>query len=350
MSIRFTMMCAFAVAGALFTAGAAATEPIRVEYLLDQKAFKAGAIVGNPLNFELFSDDQCTTLVGSAPLFVGDAPIQYFVDKRQRIKDAPKLPKAVRLVAVIDGPVLASAPYLKVSGTGVVGVGGACQLQPGTAVSGSGPSGPAGPAGADGADGAAGSVGPQGDPGLPGTDGVDGAAGAVGPQGDPGLPGTDGVDGAAGAVGPQGDPGLPGTDGVDGAAGAVGPQGDPGLPGTDGVDGAAGAVGPQGDPGLPGTDGVDGADGAPGGVSGYLRVSGTVSATDSTSPKTATADCTGGQKVLGGGYTYTAGTGSVVTTQNMATDDDTWTVIAEEIDPDNDSWSVQAFAICADAN
>jgi hypothetical protein len=107
-----------------------------------------------------------------------------------------------------------------------------------------------------------------------------------------------------------------------------------------GPQGAQGDVGPQGDPGAAGADGV----------SNYLRVSGTASANNSTSPKTVTVDCPGGRKVLGGGYTFTAVTGGVVIRENMAADDDTWTVTAEEADGFGGSWTLQAFAVCATAN
>ena len=36
--------------------------------------------------------------------------------------------------------------------------------------------------------------------------------------------------------------------------------------------------------------------------------------------------------------------------QSQATDDDTWTVMAEELDGFAGNWSVQAFAVCATAN
>jgi hypothetical protein len=43
MSMRLASMRAFALAGGLLMGGAAAAEPIHVEYLVDQKAFKSGA-------------------------------------------------------------------------------------------------------------------------------------------------------------------------------------------------------------------------------------------------------------------------------------------------------------------
>jgi hypothetical protein len=113
--------------------------------------------------------------------------------------------------------------------------------------------------------------------------------------------------------------------------------------GPQGPAGADGAVGPQG---------PAGADGAPGGLAAadYSRVDGTASASNSTTPKTVTAVCPAGSKVLGGGFEYTAGTNGVAVTQSRATADDTWTVTADEINNVPSSWSVQAFAICVTAN
>jgi hypothetical protein len=79
-------------------------------------------------------------------------------------------------------------------------------------------------------------------------------------------------------------------------------------------------------------------------------VTGTASASNSTTPKTVTVDCPGGRKVLSGGHSYTTGTASVAVSQSEATDDDTWTVTAEELDGFAGNWSVQAFAVCATAN
>jgi hypothetical protein len=78
-------------------------------------------------------------------------------------------------------------------------------------------------------------------------------------------------------------------------------------------------------------------------------VTGTASASNSTSPKTVTVDCTGGRFVLSGGYVFTGGTGGLTVRESRATDDDTWTVVAEEVDNVGGNWTVQAFAVCATA-
>jgi hypothetical protein len=116
--------------------------------------------------------------------------------------------------------------------------------------------------------------------------------------------------------------------------------------GPQGVQGPQGDVGPQGAQGPAGTNGTNGTDGT-NGFSGYLRVTGTISASNSTSPKTVTVDCPGGRFVLSGGHVFTAATGGLVVRESRATDDDTWTVVAEEVDGVGGSWQVQAFAVCA---
>lgn len=260
---------ALALLGAL-AAGAAAAEPVAVEYFAIRKDFKKGTTGTDLLLFELFSDSTCTTLIDSETLFANDALISVYVDKQQRIKGGAKPPKAVRIQAIIDGPTTSTAPYLRVSGPGIQPVDDECQLQASGPVAALGPQGdpgPQGPAGADGADGAQGPQGDpgpqglQGDPGPQGPAGADGVDGAQGPQGDPG---PQGLQGDPGPQGVQGDPGPQGPAGADGADGAQGPQGNPGPQGPAGPDGADGAQGPQGDPGPQGAQGDPGPQGLQG--------------------------------------------------------------------------------------
>lgn len=104
--------------------------------------------------------------------------------------------------------------------------------------------------------------------------------------------GRDGAVGAKGATGAKGDRGTTGPQGLQGGRG---PAGTPGLKGD------------KGDDGAPGADGAPGSDGAPG-VSGLERAS-TTSALSSNSPKTITASCPAGKKVLGFGSAFTGGIG-----------------------------------------
>src|SRR5262245_43511305 len=221
MSSFLSMLRVLAAAGALLVGGAAAAEPISIEYFVQQKPFRK-ATVTDQLSFELFSDDQCTTSIAAVPLFVGDTMIHYYVDRTQRVKGGAKQLRATRIRAVIDGPTTATAPYLKVTGLNVVPVGDACQLQAGSPVSGSGPTGPEGAAGLQGPAGADGATGPQGPAGA---DGATGPAGPTGPAGADGATGPQGPAGAGGAAGPAGPAGPAGGDGGQGPAGAPGGAG-----------------------------------------------------------------------------------------------------------------------------
>ncbi len=213
-----------------------------------------------------------------------------------------------------------------------------------------GPQGPQGPkgepgeaSGVPGPKGDTGDQGPQGDKGNKGDQGEPGAAGAQGLQGEQGPQGDQGEPGAAGAQGLQGEQGLQGL------MGAAGAQGDQGLPGADGADGDQGPKGDTGDQGLPGAAGADG-------VSGWERIVGTVSAYDLASLKTAVADCSEGKKVVGGGYVvegdYDFEGVRVIPISNLPSDDDTWSVTANQDTwwfPPTD-WSIQAYAICMTAS
>jgi hypothetical protein len=80
-------------------------------------------------------------------------------------------------------------------------------------------------------------------------------------------------------------------------------------------------------------------------------VSGSTSASNETSPKTVTAPCSPGKKVLGGGYAVVAASGNpaeITVYVNQPTSDTIWTVTAaEDEDKDVGNWSLQAFVICA---
>ena len=81
-------------------------------------------------------------------------------------------------------------------------------------------------------------------------------------------------------------------------------------------------------------------------MSGWELVVGAASVSDSTSSKTVVADCAGGKKALGGGYTI-SGSVEVVAQSSYPSDDDTWTVVAVENDNEPGDWSVTAYVICA---
>jgi hypothetical protein len=117
-----------------------------------------------------------------------------------------------------------------------------------------------------------------------------------------------------------------------GEAGPRGPKGDTGNPG---VQGPAGPQGPTGAPGLSGVQVV------------------TTSTGNSSSNKTATANCPAGKTVIGSGAalggSWTSSSGTVV--EVVITEIDARTssveVEARELDPYGSSWSVTAEAVCA---
>ena len=115
--------------------------------------------------------------------------------------------------------------------------------------------------------------------------------------------------------------------------------GDGKFPASVGAIGPPGPVGPRGDAGLPG-------------VSGLLAVS-VSSGADSSSPKTSTATCPLGKRVLGGGATIVGGgLGGPAVTQSQpvgggATTVNAWIATAEELGTYAASWRLIAYAVCA---
>ena len=123
--------------------------------------------------------------------------------------------------------------------------------------------------------------------------------------------------------------------GFEGAPGPAGPAG------ADGADGADGAAGPAG------ADGVDGENG----VTNILRVEGTVVGPDGDNGKSATAACTGGRILVGGGAQVTATSGNVgeiAITASYPSSATVWTATGHEgLGFLVGDWSIQAFALCA---
>lgn len=119
--------------------------------------------------------------------------------------------------------------------------------------------------------------------------------------------------------------------------------------------GPPGPTGPAGPAGPVGPTGATGAAGLPG-VSGLVRVTFTVGP-DSTTTKSATASCAGGQRAHGGGgvATFVAGGGApadLALARSEPTVDGSgnptgWIVTANETDAIAGTWSVTAVALCA---
>jgi len=122
-----------------------------------------------------------------------------------------------------------------------------------------------------------------------------------------------------------------------GAMGAVGPQG------PKGDKGATGAQGPKGD---------TGATGASGPIAGLTIVLGAVGA-DTYGTRTATASCTGGKKVVGGGFNTlnVSDSRTIAITGSYPSGATVWTVKGTtEQSGMSRSYSLQAYAICATAS
>jgi isocitrate lyase len=85
------------------------------------------------------------------------------------------------------------------------------------------------------------------------------------------------------------------------------------------------------------------------GVTGYLIVTGAASADDEAA-KTATATCTGGTKVIGGGFLFTnvSDPAVVAALASYPSSDTVWTVTTPDVTSGGDhSYSITAYAICA---
>lgn len=118
------MLCAILIQ----VASAAWAEDVQVRYLVDPNEFKA-AVAGTPLSFELYSDGACTSLVGSQTINAEDVDLVEVL-KVQKVKgDTSPQAKTARIQQMLTGAAAAAAYYAKVTGTGVVPVGGPCQFQ-----------------------------------------------------------------------------------------------------------------------------------------------------------------------------------------------------------------------------
>ena len=150
------------------------------------------------------------------------------------------------------------------------------------------------------------------------------------PSGVPGPPGPRGKQGKRGPrghTGPQGPQGIPGTPG-----GPAGPAGAPGAPGVKGDTGAVGPAGPRG-PRARRSDPV---------------VYANTSASNTSSPKTATAHCPSNRRLTGGGFSTSVLSTDLTLRQSNPLGTRGWTVNVAEEDgfQNNIAWSVSAYAIC----
>jgi hypothetical protein len=98
-----------------------------VRYNVDEKQLKA-AVTGTNLTFELYSDATCTTLVDSAVVTIDNVGVRERV-KQFKPKSGAAQAKIVELHQTMLGVSATGNLFLKVTGTGVVPIGGACQAQ-----------------------------------------------------------------------------------------------------------------------------------------------------------------------------------------------------------------------------
>lgn len=113
----------------VLAASSAFAADVRVTYLVDGKALKAGAPAGTPLTFELHTTSACGAPVATTTVDVENVTLLAHL-KAASVKSGPKPPKSVlEMRHVLSGVTPASAFWLKVTGAGVTPVGGACQLQ-----------------------------------------------------------------------------------------------------------------------------------------------------------------------------------------------------------------------------
>jgi len=150
----------------------------------------------------------------------------------------------------------------------------------------------------------------------------------------------------------QGPPGPQGAQGPQGPQGAAGPQG------------PSGPQGPQGPPGPPGEPGATGATGPAGpGISGMHIVSDVTDVTDD-NQKALAVFCPTGERVISGGARITPATGRVTIASSvpfLSSGSSGWSASAAELaaqavakpdtlpvnEPDEFTWSLSVFAVCA---
>ncbi len=113
----------------LAAASAAHAADVRVAYLVDAKALKAGAPAGTVLTFEVHASAACNAAVASAVVNVEDVTLLATV-RAAGVTAGPKPRKQmIEMRHVLTGVAPQTAFYLRVTGSGIVPVGGACQLQ-----------------------------------------------------------------------------------------------------------------------------------------------------------------------------------------------------------------------------
>ena len=109
---------------------AARAADIPVTFTTKEKDLKS-ALAGTPLTFALYSDPACATQVYSTVVNVENVALITKV-KQFTPKNDVKLPNTVALQTTLPGVAAHGNLYLKVTGTGIVPIAGACQAQAAT--------------------------------------------------------------------------------------------------------------------------------------------------------------------------------------------------------------------------
>lgn len=110
------------------TAGVAHAADVRVTYVIDAKALRSGAPAGTALTFELHASAACAAPVATSVVNVEDVTLLATV-KAAGVTAGPKRKQMTEIRHVLTGVAPQAAFYLRVTGDGVVPIGGACQLQ-----------------------------------------------------------------------------------------------------------------------------------------------------------------------------------------------------------------------------
>src|SRR5262245_59339125 len=121
------------ILGLLLGAGRAHAD-LPVSYTVDQNVLRL-AVAGTSLALELHADATCTSLLQTVTVPVEEIALIERV-RRFKIRGAAPVPRVARLTHVIATPPSSPTYFLKVTGNGIIPVGGECQPQGAPSLSG----------------------------------------------------------------------------------------------------------------------------------------------------------------------------------------------------------------------
>ncbi len=126
---RSLLSMILAVVVSLVPSAPARALDVPVVYAVDGVALK-DAVAGTMLTWELHGDSTCSDLLHTTTTAIDDAMIVAL--KRSKVRGGVKPPKTSELRMTLAGVTAPGHVHLKVTGTGVTPVGGACQAQAAT--------------------------------------------------------------------------------------------------------------------------------------------------------------------------------------------------------------------------